>query len=150
MRLCLYQPEIPQNTGTILRMAACFAVGVDIIEPCSFILNDRRLKRAGMDYLDHVDLMRYGDIDSFLGQAKRVVLLSTKASVSYTDFTYQASDVLMVGRESDGVPEEVEKQISDRVLIPMQPGQRSLNVAISMGMVLGEALRQTGGLNNGY
>ncbi len=149
MRLCLYEPEIPQNTGTILRLAACFGVGVDIIDPCGFLLSDRRLRRAGMDYIEHVDMMRHSDFTDFMDQADRVVLLSTKTSFLYTDFAYQPEDTLMVGRESDGVPARIEKEMMHRVCIPMCAGQRSMNVAIAMSIVLGEACRQTNGLDHG-
>lgn len=149
MRLALYQPDIPQNTGTLLRLAACMDIGVDIIEPCGFVLDDKRMRRAGMDYLHRVDLVRHNSWDAF-AQAKqekggRLILLSTKAAHVYTDFTYQPDDTLLVGRESEGVPENVHNHADERLIIPMQEGMRSLNVAISAAMVLGEGLRQTGG-----
>lgn len=149
MRLALYQPDIPQNTGTLLRLAACMDIGIDIIEPCGFVLDDKRMRRAGMDYLHRVDLVRHNSWDAFT-QAKqktggRLILLSTKAAHVYTDFTYQTDDTLLVGRESEGVPDDVHDQADERLIIPMQDGMRSLNVAISAAMVLGEGLRQTGG-----
>lgn len=146
MRLCLYQPEIPENTGTLLRVAACWGIGVDIIRPCGFALSHRRLKRAGMDYIDHVDVRFYDDWSEI--KATRLVLLSTHAAISYTNFRYAPTDTLMLGRESRGVPPEIEDQIPHRVRIPMQKDARSLNLAISASVVLGEALRQQGVFNN--
>ncbi|WP_135081226.1 tRNA (cytidine(34)-2'-O)-methyltransferase [Terasakiella sp. SH-1] len=147
MRLALYQPDIPQNTGTLLRLAACMGVGVDIIEPCGFILDDKRMRRAGMDYLDQVDLVRHPSWTTFLDDKRqkggRIILLSTKAAHLYTEFAYQEDDTLLLGRESQGVPEEVHDTADERLIIPMSEGMRSINVAISGAMVLGEALRQT-------
>lgn len=149
MRLSLFQPDIPQNTGTILRLAACMGVGVDIIEPCGFILDDKRMRRAGMDYLHRVDLIRHNSWEAFqkakLEQGGRLLLLSTKAAHIYTDFEYRADDTLLLGRESQGVPDAVHDAADERLIIPMAQGMRSLNVAISAAMVLGEALKQTGG-----
>ncbi|WP_421782758.1 tRNA (cytidine(34)-2'-O)-methyltransferase [Kiloniella litopenaei] len=151
MRLALYQPDIPQNTGTMLRMAACLDVAVDIIEPCGFVLNDKRMKRSGMDYLDQTELVRHTSWDAFNGnrlqsaQPKRLILLSTKATTTYPEFSFKPDDILMVGRESAGVPDDVHKAVDHSVLIPMAAGVRSLNIAVSAAMVLGEALRQTGG-----
>ncbi len=143
MRLCLYQPEIPQNTGTMLRMAACFGVGVDIIEPCGFVVSDRKLRRAGMDYMDKVDFKIHESWQVYLDtKPGRLILLDTSASQTYTDFTYQPDDILVLGQESCGVPDSVKKEVSDLVCIPMQNGFRSLNVAISSAIVLSEALRQ--------
>ena len=145
MRLCLYQPEIPQNTGTLLRLGACMKVGVDIIRPCGFAISDRQLKRAGMDYIDHVDKVFYDSWDSYLDQGPkgRLILLDTKGEVSYGDFSFDPTDRLIVGRESDGVPQHVFESTDNQILIPMHPPMRSLNMAISAAMVLGEALRQT-------
>lgn len=151
MRLALYQPDIPQNTGTMLRMAACLDVAVDIIEPCGFVLNDKRMKRSGMDYLDQTELVRHTSWDAFnhrrleSTQPKRLILLSTKAAKTYTNFNFQPDDILMLGRESAGVPDDVHQAVDHSVLIPMATGVRSLNIAVSAAMVLGEALRQTGG-----
>ncbi len=148
MRLALYQPDIPQNTGTLLRTAACLGVGVDIIEPCGFIFSDKQLKRSGMDYLDRVDLVRHSSWQAFRGsdiaQAGRLVLLSTRAETPYTEIDYLPSDILMVGRESAGVPDDVFAAADITVTIPMAPDTRSLNVAIAAAMVIGEALRQVG------
>ena len=149
MRLALYQIDIPQNLGTMLRMAACFDVKVDIIEPCGFPLDDRKLRRAGMDYMSHVELTRHHSWEKFqqwksaIATKPRLVLLTTKTSVSYSDFTFQPDDILMVGRESSGVPEAVHDEVDASVVIPMANGMRSLNVAVAAGIVLSEALRQT-------
>jgi tRNA (cytidine/uridine-2'-O-)-methyltransferase len=147
MRLCLFQPEIPQNAGTLLRMAACLGLGVDIIEPCGFIISDRRLKRAGMDYMEHVDFKIHESYETYkhLPRKGRIVLLSTKSHTPYISFSFQTNDTLMVGRESDGVPLDIEHSVDASVLIPMKPGLRSLNVAVAASMVIGEALRQTQG-----
>lgn len=147
MRLALFQPDIPQNTGTLLRLAACMGIGVDIIEPCGFVLDDKRMRRAGMDYLDQVDLVRHNSWTAFQQAKKeaggRILLLSTKAADLYTDFEYQNDDTLLLGRESQGVPDDVHDAADARLIIPMVPGMRSINVAISGAMVLGEGLRQT-------
>lgn len=150
MRLALYQPEIPQNAGTMIRMAACFGLPVDIIEPCGFIFDDRRFERAGMDYLKETEINRYVSFDAYLKEKPqgRLILLTTKSSLPYTRFQFEKDDILLMGRESAGVPEEVHKQADGRVLIPMKKQMRSLNVAISCGIVLGEAMRQTGLFNN--
>jgi tRNA (cytidine/uridine-2'-O-)-methyltransferase len=148
VRLALYQPDIAPNTGTILRLAAAMNVAVDLIEPAGFVFSDRRLRRAGLDYLDSVDLVRHRSWEDYTAArlaepAARLVLLTTGASQTYTDFAFRADDTLMVGRETAGVPEEVHANADARVLIPMAPGMRSLNVALATAMVLGEALRQT-------
>ena len=144
MRLALYQPDIPQNTGAILRLAACMKTGVDIIEPCGFIFSDRKFKRAGMDYIDAMDIIRHPTWEAFKSAAPgRIVLLTTKADHRYTDFAFQADDTLLLGRESKGVPDTVHQDVDARILIPMAPNMRSLNIAVSAAMVLGEALRQT-------
>lgn len=146
MNLVLYQPEIAQNTGTLLRLAACMGVKVDIVGPCGFAFSDRQLKRSGMDYIDHVEKTLYDSWDDYkLSKPKRLILLDTKATVPYMDFQFFPEDSLMVGSESQGVPELVYKETDHQVLIPMYPPLRSLNVAISAAMVLGEALRQIGG-----
>ncbi|MFY7958998.1 MAG: tRNA (cytidine(34)-2'-O)-methyltransferase [Elsteraceae bacterium] len=147
MRLVLFQPDIPQNVGTLLRLAACWALPVDVIEPCGFLWDDRRLRRAGMDYLADVDLRRHSSWEAYAASdpAGRLLLLTTKASDSHARFAYLPSDRLMVGRESSGVPDAVHAVADARLRIPMAPGQRSLNVALAAGVVLGEALRQTGG-----
>lgn len=151
MDLALFQPDIPQNTGTLLRTAACLHVGVDIIEPCGFVFSDRHLKRAGMDYLDFASVARHVSWDAFRAQrqgeaGRRLVLLTTKGAVVYTDFRFEPTDVLLLGSESSGVPDEVHAAVDARVTIPMAPGARSLNIAVAAAMVLGEALRQTDAL----
>ena len=149
LRIALYQPDIPGNTGTILRMAACLGLAVDIIEPAGFDLSDRNLKRAGMDYLSLAALTRHVNFERFdagiRDSGRRLVLASTKAALPYTDFAFRPDDVLLFGRESAGVPEAVHARADDRVLIPMVPEARSLNLALSVAMVAGEALRQTKG-----
>lgn len=153
MRLALYQPDIPQNTGTILRMCACLGVGVDIIEPAGFDLSDRALRRAGLDYLSHATLTRHASFDKFLESVKntesagprpRLVLLTTAARLSYIKFSFRNDDILLLGRESAGVPDTVHEVADARLRIPMAKEMRSLNVAVSAAMVLGEGLRQCG------
>lgn len=150
MRLALYQPDIPQNTGTILRLAACLGVGVDIIEPAGFDLSDRALRRAGLDYIHHVALTRHADWSAFeawrvsASPRRRLVLLTSHGSASHLDHRFEADDILLLGRESAGVPEAVHAAADARIRIPMRPGLRSLNIAVAAGLVLGEALRQTG------
>jgi tRNA (cytidine/uridine-2'-O-)-methyltransferase len=146
LRIALYQPDIAGNTGTILRFAACLGLGVDIIEPAGFPLSDRTLKRAGMDYLEMAALTRHVDWHAFedwrKAGARRLVLLSTKVATGYTDFTFSDGDILLFGRESAGVPDLVHEAADARLTIPMQPGARSINVALSVAMVAGEAIRQ--------
>lgn len=147
MRIALYQPEIPGNVGAVLRLAACFDVGVDIIEPCGFVFSDKRLKRAGMDYADHVRMTRHMSWDIFLAQTKgRLVLLSSKASTRLPDYGFAGDDILLMGQESAGVPNSVRALCDAQVRIPMIPAMRSLNIAVATGIALSEALRQTGGL----
>lgn len=145
MRLALYEPDIPQNCGTILRLCACLGIGLDIIEPCGFAFSDARLKRAGLDYLAQANYRLHPSFNAF-GQnlQGRLVLFTTKASAPYTDFAFQSSDVLLFGSESAGVPQNVHEKADARLCIPLLAGMRSLNVAICAGMALGEALRQTG------
>jgi tRNA (cytidine/uridine-2'-O-)-methyltransferase len=146
MRLALFEPDIPQNCGTILRLAACLGVAVDIIEPCGFLWDDKRLRRAGMDYLDGVEIIRHESWAEFERQRRgRLLLLTTKGQRSHLDIAFEAGDVLLLGRESAGVPDSVHQAADDRLRIPMRPGLRSLNVALAAAMVLGEALRQTKG-----
>lgn len=147
MRLALYQPDIAQNTGTILRLCACLGVAADVIGPTGFDMSDRALKRAALDYLAHVDLTRHASFSDFMNSRKqgRLVLLTAHAETPHYGFGFQASDILVVGRESAGVPEAVHAQADARITIPMRPGLRSLNVAVSAAIALGEALRQTGG-----
>lgn len=144
MRIALFQPDIAQNVGTILRLGACLGVGIDIVEPCGFPFGDAALKRAGLDYLDHASFIRHPSWDAFLAaKPARIVLLTTKAARAFTDFAFDSSDTLLLGRESAGVPPEVAARADERLKIPLRPGLRSLNVAVAGAMVLGEALRQT-------
>jgi tRNA (cytidine/uridine-2'-O-)-methyltransferase len=146
MRLVLFEPDIPQNTGALLRLGACLGLAVDIVEPCGFLLDDRRLRRAGMDYLDRVDMTRHGSWDAYRrAAAGRLVLLTTKGGTCYTDFAFRRGDNIVLGRESAGVPEAVHEAADARLRIPMQGGARSINVALAAAMVLSEALRQTDG-----
>ena len=146
MRLALYQPDIPQNAGSLMRLGACLGVGIDVIEPCGFLLTDRNFRRAGMDYLKSADIRRHASWTRFregFSAGERLVLLTTRGAMAYADFAFQASDTLLVGRESAGVPDEVHAAADARLVIPLKPGLRSLNVAQAAAMVLGEALRQT-------
>ena len=146
MRLALYQPDIPQNTGTILRLAACLGVPVDVIGPTGFDMTDRSLRRAGLDYLDHVSITRHETFVAFAAAVRgRLVLLSSHADTAHHAFKFEPSDTLLLGRESAGVPDSVHAAASARIRIPMRPGLRSLNIAVAAAIVLGEALRQTDG-----
>jgi tRNA (cytidine/uridine-2'-O-)-methyltransferase len=150
MRLALYQPDIPQNTGTILRMAACLGVPVDIIRPAGFDLSDKALRRSLMDYADHLQLTRHDswqafEADRITNAAGRLIALTTRAEVAYVDFSFEPTDILLLGRESAGLPNEVHLASDARLRIPLRAGTRSLNVAVAAAMVTGEALRQTGG-----
>lgn len=146
MRIALYQPDIPQNTGTILRLAACLGVGVDVIGPAGFDMTDRSLRRAGLDYLDHVAIARHESFEAFCGAATgRLILLTSHATAFHHEFQFKTGDTLLLGRESAGVPEHVHERADARLRIAMQPGFRSLNIAVATAIVLGEALRQTGG-----
>lgn len=151
LMLALYQPDIPQNAGTMLRTCACLGVAAAIIGPAGFPTSDREFRRAGMDYLDHVAIERHPSFDAFqswraarrgAGETRRLLLLSTRAEVSYLDCAYQEGDILLVGRESAGAPEEIHAAADLSLRIPMRQGVRSLNVAAAAAMVLGEALRQ--------
>jgi tRNA (cytidine/uridine-2'-O-)-methyltransferase len=149
MRIALYEPDIPQNTGTILRLAACLGLPVDIIEPAGFPVTDRAFRRAGMDYLDRVSITRHGSFSDFEDWRRReglkLVLLTTAAERSYLDHAFAADQVLLFGRESAGVPQAVHKAADACLRIPIAEGLRSLNIAMAAAMVAGEALRQTGG-----
>lgn len=148
LRLALYQPDIAQNTGTLLRLAACLGLGVDVIGPTGFDMTDRALRRAGLDYLEHVSLTRHVSWGAFhrgVGE-RRLVLLTTRGDTSCYDIAFRPDDILLLGRESAGVPDEVHAVAHARIRIPMRAGLRSLNVAVAGAMALGEALRQTGGL----
>lgn len=148
-RLAIYQPDIPQNTGTMLRLCACLGVAADIVDPAGFPWSEAAFRRAGMDYLEQVEITRHADFAAFDSARRaagaRLVLLTTGGSVPHHDFAYREGDVLMVGRESAGVPDAVHAAADARIRIPMRAGLRSLNVALSAAIVLSEALRQTGG-----
>jgi tRNA (cytidine/uridine-2'-O-)-methyltransferase len=152
MRIALYQPDIPQNTGTILRLAACLNVAVDIIEPAGFDLSDRALKRAALDYIEAAEVIRHREFGQFRDAARaaasRIVLLTSMAETPYIAAKFQPNDILLVGRESAGVPGVVRDAADLHLRIPMRSGLRSLNVAVALAMVLGEGLRQTGGFSS--
>jgi tRNA (cytidine/uridine-2'-O-)-methyltransferase len=150
MRLALFEPDIPQNTGTLLRLAACFAVPVDLIEPFGFVPDDRRLKRAVLDYEAQATICRHNSWAAFLarrGANSRLVLLTTHGGMMLHRFAFAATDTLLLGRESAGVPDFVHRRADARVRIPMREGARSLNVAVAGAIALAEALRQTGGFD---
>src|SRR3977135_460387 len=153
MRIALFQPAIPQNTGTILRLCACLDVEAHIIEPAGFPVSDRHFPRAGMDYLEQVTIMRHDSwpkFEQWRNEAGcRLILFTTKGASSYLEYRYDAADILLFGRESAGVPHEVMAAAAARLVIPIKPGLRSLNVAVAAAMALGEALRQTGFRNPG-
>lgn len=144
MRIALFEPDIPQNTGTILRLGACFGMPVDVIEPCGFAFSDTKFKRAGMDYIDQVEIERHSSWAQYkqFAAAKnlRLLLLTTKSPLPYTDFKFSENDVLLLGRESSGVPQEVHDYVAARLTVPIKA--RSLNVAIAAAIVAGEAARQ--------
>ena len=147
MRLALFEPDIPQNTGALLWLAACFGVAVDLIEPCGFLLDDRRLKRAALDYTADLVVRRHASWPAFLaGRAlrSRLILMTTAGTTPLHRFTFAADDTILLGRESAGVPEEVHRAAAARVVIPLRPGARSLNVALAGAIALAEGLRQTG------
>ncbi len=150
MRMALFQPDIPQNAGAVMRTAVCLGLACDVIGPAGFVITDKKLRRAGMDYLDKLALTEHRSWQAFLGARKangagRLVLLSTAAGVSYLDFAYRADDVLVAGSESAGVPADVAAACDAAVRVPIVAGARSLNVAQALAMVVGEALRQTAG-----
>jgi tRNA (cytidine/uridine-2'-O-)-methyltransferase len=148
MQIALFQPDIPTNTGTILRLCACLEVAAHIVEPAGFATSDRRFRRAGMDYLDEVRLSRHASWNEFeewrRHQGHRLILFTTKGATPYLDFHYQPSDILLFGRETAGVTDEVMAAADARLVIPIKPSLRSLNVAMAAAIALGEALRQTG------
>lgn len=147
MRLALFEPDIPQNTGALLRLAACFGVAVDLIEPCGFLLDDRRLKRAALDYTADLVVCRHASWPAFLAGRvlrSRLILMTTAGTTPLHRFTFAVDDTILLGRESAGVPEEVHRAAAARVVIPLRPGARSLNVALAGAIALAEGLRQTG------
>jgi tRNA (cytidine/uridine-2'-O-)-methyltransferase len=147
MRIALFEPDIPQNTGTILRLAACLGLEAHLIEPAGFPVSDRAFRRAGMDYLDQVALTRHTSWPAFerwrVASGLRLVLFTTRAATSYLDHRYEPRDILLFGRESAGVPDHVHEAADVRLRIPMRAGMRSINVAMTCAMAVGEALRQT-------
>ncbi len=146
MRIAVYQPDIPGNAGALMRTAACLGIAVDIIGPCGFQLSDKQMRRAGMDYLERVEMTEHASWRAFRAArpgSGRLVGLSTKAGTDYLQFTFRPDDILLVGRESAGLPEEVHAACDARIRVPMAAGMRSLNVTTALAMVLGEALRQT-------
>ena len=149
MRLALFQPDIPQNTGAIIRLTACFGIPLDIIEPCGFILSDTKLRRSGMDYLNLANIERHISWDAFIKERNqsRLVLITTRAEESLKQFAFDDNDTLILGRESSGVPQAVHNAIPEKVRIPMEKKVRSLNVSIAAGIILWEALRQIGTLD---
>src|SRR5579871_289044 len=153
MIIALYEPDIPQNTGTILRLGACLGVAVHIVGPAAFPATEKTFRRAGLDYLDHVSVVDHVSFGTFEDwrkrESRRLVLLTTKAATAHVDFSYRESDVLLCGRESAGVPDDVHQAADARVRVPMRQDMCSLNVAVSLAMVLGEALRQTKGFPRG-
>lgn len=147
MRIALYQPEIAQNVGAILRLGACFGVAVDLIEPMGFVWDDKRVRRTAMDYINAVDIHRHPDFDAFRnGRPARLLLLTTKGDMSPYDFAFAADDILLFGKESAGVPADVARQCDAALRIPIRADVRSLNLATAAALTLGEALRQTRGL----
>ena len=146
MRIALFEPDIPQNAGNIFRLGACLGVSIDIIEPSGFIIDDKRLKRASMDYYDYLDLTKHLSWEKFYEWSKensyRLILLTTKSTKSYYDYKYQPNDIILFGRESAGVPEYVHEKVDERLTIPMIKGPRSINLSSSVSIVAGEMIRQ--------
>ena len=146
MRIALYEPDIPQNTGNIFRLGACLGLNIDIIEPTGYVFNDKLLKRSAMDYIKHIEYKRHLDWDSFFKWAKdnnfRLILLTTKSDKNYCDYVFKKNDILLFGRESAGVPEKVHNTVNEKLTIPMVKGLRSINVSSAVALVVGEACRQ--------
>jgi tRNA (cytidine/uridine-2'-O-)-methyltransferase len=146
IELALYQPDIPQNAGAMLRLGACFAVPVHVIEPCGFVFGESRMRRAGMDYIDQVDLRRHESWLAFAAERRaagaRIILMTTTGARPYTEFSFRAGDTIVMGRESAGVPDDVHTAVDARLVIPMAPGARSLNVAQAAAIAVAEAMRQ--------
>ena len=151
MRIALYQPDIPQNAGNIFRLGACLGVPVDIIEPTGFIFDDKKFKRSAMDYINYIEYKRHIDWQHFYNWSKknnfRLILMTTKANQSFYKFEFHSSDILLFGRESAGVPEEIHQLVDQRLTIPMKEGVRSMNLSSSVALVIGEGLRQTNKIN---
>ena len=144
-KIALFEPDIPQNTAAIIRTCACLGAELEIIEPCGFLLNDKRFKRVVMDYMDNKEIKFYQSFDRFYKDKEnhRIVLMTTKASISYTKFKFEKSDTILFGRESAGVPEKIHKLIKNKLKIPMKKNKRSLNISSSVAIILAESLRQT-------
>ena len=143
-KIALFEPDIPQNTAAIIRTCACLGAKLEIIEPCGFLLTDKRFKRVVMDYMDEKNIKFYRSLEHFIDSKKnrRIILMTTKASISYTKFKFDKNDTILFGRESAGVPDNVHKLIKDRLKIPMKNDKRSLNIASSVAIVLAESLKQ--------
>ena len=146
MRIALYQPDIPQNSGNILRLGACLGVSIDIIEPTGYVFDDKRFKRSSMDYINHIDYKRHIDWETFFNWSKknnfRLILLTTKVDKKYYDYNFKNNDILIFGRESAGVSEIVHSNVDEQITIPMKKGMRSINVSSAVALVAGEACRQ--------
>jgi tRNA (cytidine/uridine-2'-O-)-methyltransferase len=144
-KIALFEPDIPQNTAAIIRTCACLGAKLEIIEPCGFLISDKRFKRVVMDYMDEKDINFYKSADIFLKSKKnqRIILMTTKASISYTNFKFEKNDTILFGRESAGVPEEIHKLLNNKLKIPMESNKRSLNLASSVAIILAECLKQT-------
>ena len=144
-KIALFEPDIPQNTAAIIRTCACLGAKLEIIEPCGFLLNDKRFKRVVMDYMEEKDINFYKSSEDFFKskENQRIILMTTKASISYTKFKFDKNDTILFGRESAGVPESIHKLIKDRLKIPMKNNKRSLNIATSVAIILAESLKQT-------
>ena len=145
-KIALFEPDIPQNTAAIIRTCACLGVKLEIIEPCGFLINDKRFRRVVMDYMDEKDLRFYQSSDHFFNSKKnqRIILMTTKASISYTKFKFDKNDTILFGRESAGVPRKVHEMIKNKLKIPMKNSKRSLNLSTSVAIILAESLKQTG------
>ena len=146
MRIALYQPDIPQNSGNIFRLGACFGISIDIIEPAGYIFDDKRFRRSSMDYINHIDYKRHIDWEAFFNWSKRnnfrLILLTTKVDKKYYDYNFKNNDILIFGRESAGVSEIVHSNVDEQITIPMKKGMRSINVSSAVALVAGEACRQ--------
>ena len=144
-KIALFEPDIPQNTAAIIRTCACLGAKLEIIEPCGFLISDKRFKRVVMDYMDEKDINFYKSADIFFKSKKdqRIILMTTKASISYTNFKFEKNDTILFGRESAGVPEEIHKILINKLKIPMENNKRSLNLASSVAIILAECLKQT-------
>ena len=145
LKIALFEPDIPQNTASIIRTCSCLGAKLEIIEPCGFLLSDKRFKRVVMDYMDEKEIKFYQSSDEFFDSKKnqRVILMTTKASLSYTEFKFDKNDTILFGRESAGVPDKIHKIVKDRLKIPMKNKMRSLNIASSVAIILAESLKQT-------